>query len=497
MADAGDSGKTECEYEGKASSAALSERDAARGGAGGAVADTTKPRPAGCVFTWGQGASGELGHSKMISGKICPFPTRVPGLSDVVQVACGENCTAAVDAAGQLWTWGSGRGGRLGHSSEAAEPAPRVVQALKRASVRVTQVSVGEAHVLCVDSGGGAWAWGRGSHGALGRGDTSSSSVPVPVLAAPATKRDTAARLGGVASVKAGFQSSGAVLADGRCMMWGAGGEGRLGLGDTKDRAFPTELEGGPEEVASLALGSLVAGVVGRDGSVWMWGYGGHGNLGQGNRKSHRRPVRVGGELLEKRVVHLAVTVGQINPQRPTDRRRDVGTEGPHTLAVTDDGSVYSWGTCHKGMLGNMRDKILCYDGDELVPYRIGSAFRDHPEDGDSSGYLQGCHIVQAAASSIHSAVLDAAGDVHSFGCGSTGRMGVKKFMTGLSGHRSRMKCYISAPILVDAFRDQDVRVLQIDTARRHMVALGVYRSGAVQPRRHSMETGVAHRARS
>lgn len=82
--------------------------------------------------------------------------------------------------------------------------------------------------------------------------------------------------------------------------------------------------------------------------------------------------------------------------------------------------------------------------------------------------------MVQAAASSIHSACLDSSGRLYSFGCGSGGRMGVQQFMTGLHGGRSRMKCYVSPPTLVEGLDGKAVRVAQFDTAKRHMIALAV-----------------------
>jgi hypothetical protein len=106
------------------------------------------------------------------------------------------------------------------------------------------------------------------------------------------------------------------------------------------------------------------------------------------------------------------------------------GQEGLHTFVWTACGRLYSFGTCHKGQLGNHSRKILApARGDELSPYLVGSPTRDDPAAGPS-GYLEGLEVVAACSASIHSTVLTRCGRVFAFGCGSDGRMGVRQYMT-------------------------------------------------------------------
>eukprot|EP00300_Choanocystis_sp_HF-7_P008167 c15762_g1_i1.p1 GENE.c15762_g1_i1~~c15762_g1_i1.p1 ORF type:complete len:156 (+),score=25.26 c15762_g1_i1:34-468(+) len=122
-----------------------------------------------------------------------------------------------------------------------------------------------------------------------------------------------------------------------------------------------------------------------------------------------------------------------------------------------------------QGVLGNMSKRVLCYDGDELLPYKVGGTARDDPEHRPTN-YLSDTRIVQAVSASIHSCVLTAAGDALSFGCGSDGRMGVMQFLQGLSGSRSRLKCYVSNPSRVEL--PANAKASQIAASRRHMLAL-------------------------
>ena len=102
-------------------------------------------------------------------------------------------------------------------------------------------------------------------------------------------------------------------------------------------------------------------------------GYGGHGNLGLGNRRSFAAPQRViFSTSTDVRVTSVACTVGQVMPKGGTNGQKKaiVGSEGPHTVAVTACGKLFTFGTCHKGLLANLSAKPELSDThDELLPY--------------------------------------------------------------------------------------------------------------------------------
>ena len=83
---------------------------------------------------------------------------------------------------------------------------------------------------------------------------------------------------------------------------------------------------------------------------VLTWGHGGHGNLGHGDRKSRRKPKRVEGALGGEIVVQAACTRGQVGCKGGMTPKQG-GAEGPHTCVITASGQLYTFGTCHKGLL--------------------------------------------------------------------------------------------------------------------------------------------------
>ena len=49
---------------------------------------------------------------------------------DVVDIACGGAHSAVITATGELYTWGKGRYGRLGHGDSDDQMKPKLVEAL-------------------------------------------------------------------------------------------------------------------------------------------------------------------------------------------------------------------------------------------------------------------------------------------------------------------------------------------------------------------------------
>lgn len=67
----------------------------------------------GDVYTWGNGKNGSLGHDKIV---LLDSPKKVETLSNIVKIQCGEDFNIAMDKDGNLYSWGSNRYGQLGHT---------------------------------------------------------------------------------------------------------------------------------------------------------------------------------------------------------------------------------------------------------------------------------------------------------------------------------------------------------------------------------------------
>lgn len=93
------------------------------------------------VHSWGNGDGGRLGHGDSNSRE---EPTLVQELQGktVVSIACGSTYSAAITTQGELYTWGRGNYGRLGHGSSDDHSVPTLVTALKGMCVFISHKPV-------------------------------------------------------------------------------------------------------------------------------------------------------------------------------------------------------------------------------------------------------------------------------------------------------------------------------------------------------------------
>ena len=97
----------------------------------------------GDLYSWGSGLNGKLGHGDEES---CSLPTRVTGISDIYTAEAGCEHTAAITTEGHLWTWGHGDSGRLGVGDMNSRNVPTLVEELK--DVKVSLLAVGDKYNL-------------------------------------------------------------------------------------------------------------------------------------------------------------------------------------------------------------------------------------------------------------------------------------------------------------------------------------------------------------
>jgi E3 ubiquitin-protein ligase HERC2 len=150
----------------------------------------------------------------------------------------------AVGEIGELFTWGRGVLGRLGHGNEQNQPSPKRVEALR--GVRVISVSVGWQHALALAEDGLVYVWGENEERALlGNPHVERELLPKPVEALRGVR---------VGSVAAGGSSSYAVACTGEVWAWGCEGDGGPPLGLGAQRYCPV-----PKRMALLGGVKMIA----------------------------------------------------------------------------------------------------------------------------------------------------------------------------------------------------------------------------------------------
>nr|GMD77280.1 PH, RCC1 and FYVE domains-containing protein 1 [Ipomoea batatas] len=132
------------------------------------------------LFTWGDGDKNRLGHGNKNTYLL---PTCVSSLIEynMHQVACGHNFTVALTMSGHVFTMGSNAYGQLGNpDSDGKQPC--LVQD-RLVGEFVEDISCGDFHVAALTSRCEVFTWGRGANGRLGHGDTEDRNSPTLVEA--------------------------------------------------------------------------------------------------------------------------------------------------------------------------------------------------------------------------------------------------------------------------------------------------------------------------
>lgn len=277
----------------------------------------------GDVYTWGRGDDGRLGHGDN-GWKYVPRLVDVVRSKNIRQVTCGSYHTAAITDNGELYTWGGGMYGKLGHGNENGYSTPCLVEDLR--DKRLIQIACGSRHTVVLLDTLDVYTWGDKENGVSGHGDTDGHQYTPRVVDALKDKR--------ICQISAcGFHSS-ALAENGDVYTWGEGKFGRLGNGSEHNQLTPRLIEDLHGNcIRQVSCGGFHSAAINETGELYTWGGGEHGQLGHGDKVNKTSPCLVEG-LRDKLLVQI--TCGW-----------------SHTVALTDMGDVYTWGNGDHGKLGH------------------------------------------------------------------------------------------------------------------------------------------------
>ncbi|MDR2017620.1 MAG: hypothetical protein LBQ00_01870, partial [Syntrophobacterales bacterium] len=310
------------------------------------------------VWAWGYNSFGQIGDGTSGTSNNRSTPVLVLGgesgkqyLSGVTAMVTGEEHSLTLDKDGTMWVWGYNSYGQLGDGTTANKHTP------VRGLSDVAALGAGFWHSLALKSDCTVWTWGRNEYGQLGNGTADGLArvvahpTPIKVLGGdteddylnlctpdPVDPRDLTDV---IIDLTAGGDHS-LALKDGTVLAWGRNNNGQLGDGTKTNRrtSVPVLVKGDDDTLIPLSgVTHLTAGgdhsLALKDGTVLSWGWNSFGQLGDGTKTSRRMPVTV-------KVKGL-----------PLSDIKALAGGSYHSLALKEDGTVWSWGRNNNGQLGD------------------------------------------------------------------------------------------------------------------------------------------------
>lgn len=224
-----------------------------------------------------------------------------------------------------VFALGSNTTGCLGTGDSHSTLVPKKVKALCETGVKTFAYGSGP-HVLALTRAGEVYSWGHNGYFELGNGTSNQGLTPTVVGLHPGGKI--------VIDVACGSHHSLALTDEGEVYAWGQNNCGQVGSGISSHQGAPRKVNSGltGKKVVSVACGQTSSVAVTDSGEVYGWGYNGVGQLGIGNYVNQLNPSKV---------TALATVVIE-----------KVACGYAHTLALSDEGTLYVWGGNSYGQLG-------------------------------------------------------------------------------------------------------------------------------------------------
>ncbi|KAK7368131.1 hypothetical protein VNO80_10153 [Phaseolus coccineus] len=366
------------------------------------------------VWSWGAGTEGQLG-TKIVQDEVFPQHLHQPSLSSISSLACGGAHVIALTSAGKVLSWGRGNSGQLGHGEVLSNALfPKAVTSLD--GYFITHVAAGWSHSGFISDTGCVFTCGDGTFGQLGHGDYASQCSPVK-LPCFVDQR--------VVQVACGMRHSLVLLKDcvgNQVYGFGSGKRGQLGVSNDKVKSVnvPRVVSGFEGvQIFGIAANGDHSAAVSVDGHVFTWGRGFKGfedahvpHCLSSSLKfikvalgwNHALAMTGEGEVYMLRGNHLGVLsdLQNISPRfrhlpdlREVNLEKVPGLDGmkitdiaagaEHSVIVTDNIEIRTWGWGEHGQLGlgDTCDQIspvtvsLGYDLNEAESIKVfcGSGF--------------------------------------------------------------------------------------------------------------------------
>lgn len=293
---------------------------------------TPLPTPYGRTYISGYNSFGQMASNDVTAYQVLTsyLNKNIWDVNTVNHVSFGRENTYIIRSDGTLWATGNGAQGRLGNNQVNSQSSPIQIVGTNWACV-----AGGWYYCTATKADGTMWSWGQSNNGYLGNGAVS----PWPAVSSPVQVGS-----GNTWPTQRGKMCSGqhtlAVKTDGTLWGWGRGTLGQLGNNSTNNSNSPVQIgSDNTWEYATVSrrddtTGQQFSAAVKTNGTLWMWGHNTDGVLGQNlsmaSLQGTSSPVQVGSN----------------------NNWKWVKAGNGNVWAVKTDNTLWGWGNNFWGQLG-------------------------------------------------------------------------------------------------------------------------------------------------
>ena len=328
--------------------------------------------PDGSLFGWGANNLRQLGIGNTVHQRVpvlIPFPANIAATGAQnwgdMEIIPGRDHTFARAPDGSLFGWGANGTFQLGLNTNAAQNSPVLIPfpanllstgATSWADIEffneASHVFSKTNHTLALAPDGSLIGWGTNEVGQLGNGSSAHQRVPM-ILPFPAIIAATGATSWADVRFSSGSNTTFVLAPDGSLFGWGTNHFGELAVGNTTPRHIPVEIPfraifsaAGAESWTDMQLihGTNHTFALAPDGSLFAWGHGEFGRLGNNATMNH---VQTTPALIP----FPAILAG---PNTTSWADVEIMAGWTHNFALTADDNLFAWGRNSSGELGTV-----------------------------------------------------------------------------------------------------------------------------------------------
>lgn len=345
----------------------------------------------GKVFLWGSNLYGQIGVPPQDKPLL---PTRLHNGFKIDSIAIGWNHILARSDKGTLYSWGSNEYNALGlgasiTQSIIAKPTPVLMDSVTKQAFKY--ISAGATSSMAVASDGTVYTWGEAGVSLNPKDEgsnTTQTSIPMKLGRLNQTVIKTAngflfdlilTRDGQVygrgrnecnqisskhqqiitsfqlialperiIDIVAGTNYALAISKSGKLYAWGNNDKGQLGMEQLivyKPTQVPID-----DQVASVATFSTHTFVTSQNSDIYAMGENRYGQLNNGTQTNTKTPVKI--RPLSRRIAKpVHITDDKVLPA--AKKLVSLSSGYSMSIAIDEDGKVYTWGSSFLGCLGN------------------------------------------------------------------------------------------------------------------------------------------------